>query len=622
MIDYGFVRPGTTLYIPFASYAGSTGASAATTGLATSDIEIYKDGSTTQRGSDSGYALLDTDGLDFDGITGLNGFSIDLADNTTANFYASGSQYWVVVSTVTVDSQTVSFVAATFRIGYQDAILNTTIASLSSQTSFTLTSGPAEDDALNGCQIVIHDVASAVQVGRAVVLDYTGSTKTVTLAAATTFTAAAGDNIAVLGLAPLQPTTTGRTLDVSSGGEAGVDWANVGSPTTSLALTGTTIAVTQKVDVETIKTNPVVNGGTITFPTGATLASTTNITAGTITTTTNLTNLPAITANWLTAAGTATDFGTEVGTAVLSALGTGTWLTAVPWNAAWDNEVQSECDDALQALGYTSTVSGRIDAAISTRLATAFYTSPPSAATIAVAVRDVANGSGAAAVGSLGEVCYTAMIVAAGASGYAENATNKLGAWAGSGNNTVLGGIKALASASAATPSDIGGTFDPATDSAEALRNRGDAAWTTATGFSTHSASDVWSVDTRTLSAGTNIQLPANGLANVTAWTVAITGNITGNLSGSVGSVTAGVTVSDKTGFKLASDGLDTIATTAPTGIAANFREMLVQLWRRYFKRVSRSSTEIKTYADNGTTVLTTQAYTASSTDDNVGAAT
>lgn len=38
---------------------------------------------------------------------------------------------------------------------------------------------------------------------------------------------------------------------------------------------------------------------------GATLASQTNITAGTITTTTNLTNLPAITANWITAAGIA-----------------------------------------------------------------------------------------------------------------------------------------------------------------------------------------------------------------------------------------------------------------------------------------------------------------------------
>jgi len=39
----------------------------------------------------------------------------------------------------------------------------------------------------------------------------------------------------------LMPTTDGRTLDVSAGGEAGVDWANVGSPTTTLNLSGTTV---------------------------------------------------------------------------------------------------------------------------------------------------------------------------------------------------------------------------------------------------------------------------------------------------------------------------------------------------------------------------------------------
>lgn len=37
------------------------------------------------------------------------------------------------------------------------------------------------------------------------------------------------------------PTVSGRGLDVSAGGEAGVDWANVGSPTTTLALTGTSL---------------------------------------------------------------------------------------------------------------------------------------------------------------------------------------------------------------------------------------------------------------------------------------------------------------------------------------------------------------------------------------------
>jgi len=32
-----------------------------------------------------------------------------------------------------------------------------------------------------------------------------------------------------------------------------------------------------------------------------------------------------------------------------TALGTGSWATAIPWNAAWDAEVQSECADALAA---------------------------------------------------------------------------------------------------------------------------------------------------------------------------------------------------------------------------------------------------------------------------------
>jgi len=52
-----------------------------------------------------------------------------------------------------------------------------------------------------------------------------------------------------------------------------------------------------------------------------------------------------------------------------------------------------------------------------------------------------------------------------------------------------------------------GATFDTLTDSLEALRNRGDSAWITATGFSTHSAPDVWAVATRLLTAGTNIVL-------------------------------------------------------------------------------------------------------------------
>lgn len=211
MIDFGTVRPGTTLYVPFATYdSNDPTASVTMTGLAVTDIEIYKDGGTTQRASDSGYALLDTDGIDFDGITGIHGFSIDLADNDTAGFYSSGSQYWVVVSSITVDAGTINFIAATFRIGIPDAVLNTTIATLASQTSFTLTAGPAEDDALNGCVVYIHDVASAVQGGWAVISDYTGSSKTVTLTAGTTFTVAATDNIAIF--SPVNTRWLGQTL--------------------------------------------------------------------------------------------------------------------------------------------------------------------------------------------------------------------------------------------------------------------------------------------------------------------------------------------------------------------------------------------------------------------------
>jgi hypothetical protein len=50
----------------------------------------------------------------------------------------------------------------------------------------------------------------------------------------------------------LKPTTALRKLDVSSTGEAGVDWANIGSPTTTVNLSGTTIATTQQVNATKI----------------------------------------------------------------------------------------------------------------------------------------------------------------------------------------------------------------------------------------------------------------------------------------------------------------------------------------------------------------------------------
>ena len=199
-IHFGKVKPGTKLYIPFHTFSSDDPAASMTiTGLATSDIEIYKDGNEVQRASDAGYTLEATDGIDVDGITGIHEFSIDLADDTTANFFSAGSQYKVVVSSITLDAGVINFIAATFSIGYEGSLLDTTVLAYTSQTVFTLTKGPAEADAINGCPVIIHDKASEVQMQIGVVLDYTVTSKSVTLDAdPNIFTFAANDNISIM----------------------------------------------------------------------------------------------------------------------------------------------------------------------------------------------------------------------------------------------------------------------------------------------------------------------------------------------------------------------------------------------------------------------------------------
>jgi hypothetical protein len=83
-------------------------------------------------------------------------------------------------------------------------------------------------------------------------------------------------------------------------------------------------------------------------------------------------------------------------------------------------------------------------------------------------------------------------------------ALNRIGSFSASGVNTILGAFKALLSKTASTPSNIGGTFDPATDSVEALRDRGDADWTTGqvtTGTAAAGASTSITLDTNTASS-------------------------------------------------------------------------------------------------------------------------
>jgi hypothetical protein len=73
---------------------------------------------------------------------------------------------------------------------------------------------------------------------------------------------------------------------------------------------------------------------------------------------------------------------------------------------------------------------------------------------------------------------------------------------------------------------------------------------------------------------------------------------------------------------RLAADGLDSISTAAPSGVAATFREMIVQTWRRFFARTTLTATELKTFAADGVTVVTTQPVSDDGVSQTQGAAT
>lgn len=97
---------------------------------------------------------------------------------------------------------------------------------------------------------------------------------------------------------------------------------------------------------------------------------------------------------------------------------------------------------------------------------------------------------------------------------------------------------------------------------------------------------------------------------------------ITDHGSGSYLTATS-VTVSDKTGFSLAAAGLDLITATRPSGVSSIFPQMIVSLfYREYGKTVYDSNANtLKTYAANGTTVVTTQTATSSGGIDTQGEA-
>jgi hypothetical protein len=113
----------------------------------------------------------------------------------------------------------------------------------------------------------------------------------------------------------------------------------------------------------------------------------------------------------------------------------------------------------------------------------------------------------------------------------------------------------------------------------------------------------------------------SSGQINPTNGNVTVAGYATGEDPGSLVLINPGDKLATDTAGRviLQPAGLDAVATTPPTGVAGTFREMLVALWRRFHKRVTRSTTTIQTYADDNTTVMTTQTYTSTGSTDDVG---
>ncbi len=79
----------------------------------------------------------------------------------------------------------------------------------------------------------------------------------------------------------------------------------------------------------------------------------------------------------------------------------------------------------------------------------------------------------------------------------------------------------------------------------------------------------------------------------------------------------------DKTGYSLGAAGLDAISVADPGAPASvtTLPRMIVALWRRFFKKSTLTATQLATYADDGTTVNSTQPVSDDGTTQTQGAA-
>ena len=228
-------------------------ASVTMTNFINTDVHIFKDDSLTQRTNAAGITV----DIDVDTYAGVHKITIDTANNTVGDFWEAGHDYAVIIEGVTVDAGTLNPVVGTFSIANRRVagqMCVSSIEGLASQTSFTLTAGEAsgDDDAYNGCTIIVTDQVTKIQKAVGHILDYTGASRTVTLHAAplqTNFTMAIADSVEIFATAAFaNVNTVVQTLQTANDNGADINAILADTDTMEADLTTEINANETKID--------------------------------------------------------------------------------------------------------------------------------------------------------------------------------------------------------------------------------------------------------------------------------------------------------------------------------------------------------------------------------------
>lgn len=189
-------------------------------------------------------------------VTTLNGIAANVitatsiaADAITAAKIADGA-----IDALTFASGAINAAAIATGAIDADALASDAVVEIRSLASGTSDSGTtttmvdaarteADTDYWAG-QIIVFTSGTILGQARQITA-FTPGTDTITFAPATTQAVGTQTYEIWPSDGALRPTVIGRTLDVSAGGEGGLDWANIGSPTTAQNLSATNIDVDQ-----------------------------------------------------------------------------------------------------------------------------------------------------------------------------------------------------------------------------------------------------------------------------------------------------------------------------------------------------------------------------------------